>query len=725
MDSRTIVHRVVVPRQLTVAESIDPANLGSIERRRTEMIPESDCEHSSGKPAVTRKNPSILRAVAEFVLSVKGLIAAIIFFLGAVIGIGGDFAGARSLLIESGIAYEIWPATNKEVLVLITGFQGSGSYDPAARLTSKLRESVESASLDSVRVEQITAAPSTQLEAIELGRRYGAGFVIWGVFDDAAIEPHLEVLSAPKLQNSFPGLGQFVNTSPDTYHTYIAIEMPKHFEFFVYTTIGHIYQVRNEPRLAIDAFSHALSIDFDGHDESMPLDVPYALRSLSYLELGEIDAAMSDTKMSIAANPERFDTYANLAVIQCMVDDYISARASIELAFKMKPDYWHAFDTSGLIYYFTGDHTNAILEFDEALQVLPSGMILTEEAVRSEKAAIIGHRALAYNAMGLRSEARRDYLRAIELDPEGSVYYHNLGNLELEDGNPKVALDYLQRALALGHKDHKTIQLRGVANRNLGNYDEALKDFELVIRLEPDYGGGYYERGVLRRLQGQYAEARRDFDRTIDIWPDNVLAYEERSSVALSMEDIDAALSDLDTLVEIDPDNPGHLIARGWVLLDYKKAYDDALADFTAAIALYPVDAGAYLGRGYVALERPDAQPDIALRECKQALKLSPDNAIASACAGFASGMLNMPEEAIRYFTASIERQPDEWGVLMGRSDAYAQIGNYGAALADCREVMRIMKQSGTPEFQCAIHNSISGETYIPYVPSLVPATAP
>lgn len=51
---------------------------------------------------------------------------------------------------------------------------------------------------------------------------------------------------------------------------------------------------------------------------------------------------------------------------------------------------------------------------------------------------------------------------------------------------------------------------RGFAYGNLGNYQQAIKDFTMTIELKPDYAKAYYNRGIIYIKLGNYQQAIED-----------------------------------------------------------------------------------------------------------------------------------------------------------------------------------------------------------------------
>ena len=61
---------------------------------------------------------------------------------------------------------------------------------------------------------------------------------------------------------------------------------------------------------------------------------------------------------------------------------------------------------------------------------------------------------------------------------------------------------------------------RGYAYSKIGQYDPAIRDFDLAIALKPDYANAYSNRGYTYYLNGQLDRAIQDYDEAIRLKPD-------------------------------------------------------------------------------------------------------------------------------------------------------------------------------------------------------------
>ena len=78
---------------------------------------------------------------------------------------------------------------------------------------------------------------------------------------------------------------------------------------------------------------------------------------------------------------------------------------------------------------------------------------------------------------------------------------------------------------------------RGVAYANLGDYRQAIEDFNRAIGINPGHAKVYNNRGNAYFALGNYKQAIEDYGRAIEIDPDYAEAYNNRAVVYLNQGD--------------------------------------------------------------------------------------------------------------------------------------------------------------------------------------------
>ena len=84
------------------------------------------------------------------------------------------------------------------------------------------------------------------------------------------------------------------------------------------------------------------------------------------------------------------------------------------------------------------------------------------------------------------------------------------------------------RAINLNNTNVRALDLRGNINRDLKNYEKALDDYSIAIKIDPEFAIAYYNRGVIYNYREEMSKALDDFTTAIKINPKLTIAYKSR-----------------------------------------------------------------------------------------------------------------------------------------------------------------------------------------------------
>ena len=104
-------------------------------------------------------------------------------------------------------------------------------------------------------------------------------------------------------------------------------------------------------------------------------------------------------------------------------------------------------------------------------------------------------------------KAIEHYTEAIDLNPEYTKAYNNRGVAYKDIGEFDKALQDYIKAIDLNPELALPYNNRGVAYKDIGEFDKALQDFSKAIDLNPDYANAYYNRGIHYSIIGEFDKA--------------------------------------------------------------------------------------------------------------------------------------------------------------------------------------------------------------------------
>jgi tetratricopeptide (TPR) repeat protein len=233
---------------------------------------------------------------------------------------------------------------------------------------------------------------------------------------------------------------------------------------------------------------------------------------------------------------------------------------------------------------------------------------------------------------------------------------------------------------------------RGLLHHLMGERARALADFDQALLLRPRYPEALGNRAAARQAGGDLDGAIADYDRAIGIRPGWGEDYLGRAAVLGALGDPDAAIADYGEALRLLPHHATagvyHLRAG---LLAIQRRFADALADCNEALALDRKFCMAYVTRGNIRyhlrdmsapldyatafeldreatvaeivriiLEDVQKDADAALKNCRQHLRILPQDLVARARRGISLLLLGRETEATADLDEAMTSNP-EW----------------------------------------------------------------
>jgi tetratricopeptide (TPR) repeat protein len=261
--------------------------------------------------------------------------------------------------------------------------------------------------------------------------------------------------------------------------------------------------------------------------------------------------------------------------------------------------------------------------------------------------------------------------------------------VELHRGDPQAALTLVNEGIAMTDADlgpdeqllHRSVLLYNRAQilNALGDYAASLRDYDVVISRDPEYGDYYFERAGVRRTAGEHDGALADYATAIRLSPPFHEAHYNRADLLRELGDDDGALRDLDYAIVLDPAHVDSLVNRVDVLLERGEA-ERARADIDAGLALDPGNANLLTARGSM-LADLGAQ-DAAYASYTAALTEDPAYVAAWANRAVLAYSAGRPAAAVADLDQAIGLADDPW-LRVNRAIALQDLDEHRRALAD------------------------------------------
>jgi tetratricopeptide (TPR) repeat protein len=182
------------------------------------------------------------------------------------------------------------------------------------------------------------------------------------------------------------------------------------------------------------------------------------------------------------------------------------------------------------------------------------------------------------SALGMRQydKALVDANQAIALAPDYARAYLTRAMIYFYMNDNVTAIEDFNKAIELYPKPNAVAHLtRGGAYRNIGRYEEAFKDYQKSIEIDPANPDVYSSRGHAYFLLKKYDDALRDINKALELNQnpatalyDPALALYRRGLVYSQLKDYEGAIRDFSKVIEIKKDNAAAYYHRA---LSYKQ----------------------------------------------------------------------------------------------------------------------------------------------------------
>ncbi|MBO4282919.1 MAG: tetratricopeptide repeat protein [Bacteroidales bacterium] len=152
-------------------------------------------------------------------------------------------------------------------------------------------------------------------------------------------------------------------------------------------------------------------------------------------------------------------------------------------------------------------------------------------------------RGSCYRRMGLYEKALADYSQAIRYEP-CAIFYNNRAGVRMKMDDLEAAIADYTIAYALDSTYYPTLNNRGIAFLNTGEYRQAVTDFSACIRWNPDSYLAYNNRGIAYYKLKAFDLSIADFDKAISLRENYGNAYLHRGNLKEMLDDEAGACAD-------------------------------------------------------------------------------------------------------------------------------------------------------------------------------------
>lgn len=337
------------------------------------------------------------------------------------------------------------------------------------------------------------------------------------------------------------------------------------------------------------------------------------------------------------------------------------------------------------------------------------------------------------------------------------------------DKDKSVAIDLLTQVIDIDPNFAEAYAYRGASYRVDGYMDEAYKDFETALDIDPVNA---ITLSMMARWYLQYnnvSEAMNLANQSIELSPEEALVYYNRSRVYQAVENYDDAQLDLDKAISLDQSITDYYQTHGWNLLQLGRiseaiesleialeldpnntiaqtnliqAYamlehdNSAMQVAQSKIVSDPENVAAYKLLGLIYRRQGDVEnandafdqvvlldptfdideynllsdAEVALEMQNLTIELDPTNSDVYYARALYYQDLGMQDEALDDYTLAIKYNPNDQRAYLNRGNIYRRRGEYDLAIADYNSAIDVFPQFGFAYWNRGIAYGYAGD---------------
>jgi tetratricopeptide (TPR) repeat protein len=266
-----------------------------------------------------------------------------------------------------------------------------------------------------------------------------------------------------------------------------------------------------------------------------------------------------------------------------------------------------------------------------------------------------------------------------ELAERSDVGAYVFGLIFFNADDPRSALAWFDRALALQPANIDVLNARAIVLQRLGQPQDALQMFEAIHRLQPDNVNALFSIGVTMQSLGRMNDALEAYERVLHLAPDHCEASTNRGVLLERFGRYAEALACFTTVEATCPHDSGNLFNKGSVLEKLGRL-EEALAAYEEAARCGPPDAEIELNRGNALQKLNRLDEAIACYDRASLYGQGYPQALFNK--GIALQALGRRELALAAYDAALALDPSYCEALCNRANILHERGHHDEALA-------------------------------------------
>uniref|UniRef100_A0A8C3YDX3 Tetratricopeptide repeat domain 6 n=1 Tax=Catagonus wagneri TaxID=51154 RepID=A0A8C3YDX3_9CETA len=391
-------------------------------------------------------------------------------------------------------------------------------------------------------------------------------------------------------------------------------------------------------KLAITDLTTAINMDKNSY-------VAFYNRALCYTKINELRMALTDYGIVLlldAGGTVTLNSFINRGLIYTQLGQFSFALEDFKQAALISKTNVSLCQATAMCYHRNKEFEEAVDFFTWALKIDPCFL----DAYTGR-----GNSYMEYGHAEAIKQAQKDFLKALHVNPMYAKARICLGyNLQAQ-GKFQKAWNHFTIVIEVDPKSYLAYEGRAVVCLQMGDYFAAIQDINAAIKINTT-AEFLTNRGVIYEFMGQQQNAMRDYQAAISLNPVYSLAYFNAGNIYFHHRQFSQASDYFSKALKFDPKNECATMNRAIANTVLKK-YEEAKEDFAYVVESCPFWAAAYFNRAY--LHCCLKQYKLAEKDLSKALSLKPNDALVYHLRAEVRGKMGLTEEALTDYSQALD----------------------------------------------------------------------
>jgi tetratricopeptide (TPR) repeat protein len=348
---------------------------------------------------------------------------------------------------------------------------------------------------------------------------------------------------------------------------------------------GDAFRQLGRFQAAVSAYNKALQIDPKNVDALIKL-------GLTLYQQQKPENALNAYQKALEIDPKNGEAWSGKGLSLIGLKRYQEALEAFNKSQTIEPRNPKIWLNKALVFELLNNPQESRQVYEEALAIYDDLLIANPQ----NKVAWVD-RGYVLGKLQKFAEAIKSYEKALEIDPDFQPAWSSKANMLSLIQENELALEAYQKAIELNPKDYLTLHnfAAFLAGWSWSQPEEmreetlrkALKSFEQVLEIKPDFYHAWRDRGLTLMNLNQYSEALRSFDQALNIDSNDDKSWILRAIALTELKRYPEALISYDKAIEINPNDATRWYNRG-DLLEKMARQSEAVKSYEKAVSLDP-----------------------------------------------------------------------------------------------------------------------------------------